>query len=37
VEVRNSNARLEFATFTDEEWDTFVAAVKRGEFDRGRS
>lgn len=34
VEVRNSNDPNKLTThFTDEEWQNFVAGVKRGEFD----
>lgn len=34
VVVRSSDHPADFVSFSNEEWDTFVAAVKRGEFDR---
>lgn len=33
VSVRSTTRPAEIATFTDEEWAAFVAAVKEGEFD----
>jgi hypothetical protein len=33
IDVRNSQKSHVFVSFTADEWDAFVAGVKKGEFD----